>query len=725
MSTISVYFFNSLAALRARNESQDSDTIFFYDGEPLKDAPSNCINVPIGTFYDYFLKTAHPLVTQINFDNVDFSDEVKSQITQSITDTVVAIQNDKVGVINALLPAEINEQNVTVMIFSFLKHLLECADEKVTLELITKLLKIITFLKTHSYKKNEDINKFLLKLSTTIHTDELSMKGIFLNFILQNLENNNVFQSSRILCLEQVVKHKEMADVFNHYHYIKNIYPQNEFKEYIYNLAQLVFSDNFFDLEIIEQKERVYKFFYCTNNTYDFSKDFQEIYKILYPIYVKAIEKELDELIMFLYYPLQFSWNSVAQTQDEHKQFNDAIELKLESFIKNYVMPKYELKANTRIIKPNQKKIKVAFLVHRILNLSVNDVMISLLKALKENPNSKFEFIVYDFNLMEMLGSDQKEVAKLKGLGFSYIDLHVRYTNNNYPLYSIVEKSLKVRQILIDDKIDILIGYHNRAEYNFLFTSRTAPIQIYWSHGNNEYNISGIDTRILNNAEALLYPSAKVQNFVFNLFTVPTKTYDLNIDIKKIQDIKKDFPKETIFLGSIGRLVKLENERYLKAVAQIMKRNPNTVYLACGSGDKSYIMSKIYELGIEDRFYFTGHIDPNVYNMVLDLYLNTFPFSSGESLNEYLLNDKIAVILQEKNHPVIKQIFDNKQDKEYKRIFAYDEEDYIELADAIIKNKDIQDFLISQRKNYNKNLVPEYNKESSSRFISAITSKQA
>lgn len=156
-----------------------------------------------------------------------------------------------------------------------------------------------------------------------------------------------------------------------------------------------------------------------------------------------------------------------------------------------------------------------------------------------------------------------------------------------------------------------------------------------------------------------------------------------------------------------------------------MKRNPNTVYLACGSGDKSYIMSKIYELGIEDRFYFTGHIDPNVYNMVLDLYLNTFPFSSGESLNEYLLNDKIAVILQEKNHPVIKQIFDNKQDKEYKRIFAYDEEDYIELADAIIKNKDIQDFLISQRKNYNKNLVPEYNKESSSRFISAITSKQA
>ena len=638
----SVYFFNSLVALEVARTSQDSnDFFFFYDGKPLSEAPLNCISVPINKFYDYFLQTTHPQISQLNFDNVNFSDEIKSQITKSITETLVSIQNQKIEIINTLLASEIDEQNISVMIFSFLKHLLEGANEEATIELITKLLKIVMYLKGQSYKQSDEVAIFISKLTTILQTQKLNMHNIFLEFVLKNLQDKSMFHENRISCLKQIVKHKDMANVFNQFHYIKNIYPQSEFEEYLSELAKVVFSDDFFDLDTLEQKERIYKFFYCTNNVYEFGKEFQIMYKAMYPIFVQAIEKELDELVMSLYYPLQFSWNGVAQTQEEHKQFNDEVELKLESFIKNTMIQKYKLKPNSRKIKPNQKKIKVAFLVHRILNLSVNSVMTSLLKSLKENPNEQYEFIVYDFNLMEMLGSDPKEVAKLKELGFKYVDLHERCVKDKYPLYSIVEKSLKVREALIDDKVDILIGYHNRAEYNFLFTSRTAPKQIYWSHGNNEYDIENIDQKICHfNAP---------ENPDFDMFSVSFEEshYNPAVDINEVKKARESYPKGSFILGTIGRLIKIDDDEYLQAVASIMKKNPQTIYLACGSGEKDSIKKKVEQLGVADRFFFTGHVNANIYGHVIDLWLTPFLFGGGEALQEYRNKGKPYVVIQE------------------------------------------------------------------------------
>lgn len=90
----------------------------------------------------------------------------------------------------------------------------------------------------------------------------------------------------------------------------------------------------------------------------------------------------------------------------------------------------------------------------------------------------------------------------------------------------------------------------------------------------------------------------------------------------------------------MGRLIKLEGEEYLETVSEIMKLCPETVYVVCGVGGQDNINAKLDSLGLKDRFYFEGWVEPKIYNHITDVYLNTFPDPSGEALNEYFKLNK-------------------------------------------------------------------------------------
>ena len=92
-----------------------------------------------------------------------------------------------------------------------------------------------------------------------------------------------------------------------------------------------------------------------------------------------------------------------------------------------------------------------------------------------------------------------------------------------------------------------------------------------------------------------------------------------------------------------------------------MKQNPHTIYLACGSGDKTPIMKKVKKFDIQDRFYFTGHIDPHSYGYIIDLYLNTFPFASGEATTEFAIKGHGVLNNKHNNQNIL--LFFNKDEK--------------------------------------------------------------
>ena len=724
MSILSIYYFNSSKALQdATNCTNQNEMIFFYDGELLNSAPSNCINVPISTFFDYFLKTTYPQISQLNFDKIEFSDEIKSQITQSITETIQNIKNQKIEIINNVLQLEINEQRLNIIVYALLKQLYENLDDDGTIKIIIKLLEATNYLKEHSHNFTYAIDELALNLSLLLQNRDTNMQTIQIAYIISILQKEQSFQEIELGYLNSIAKYRNFAEVFSFFYYIEHIFPRDNFTEYINKFAKVLFTDDFYDLETLEQKERVYKFFYCNNILYSFAEDFKEMYKIMYPIFLKAIEKELDELVMFIYYPLQYSWNGVSQTQKEHKEFNNEVELKLESFIKNKLIKKYEIKPNTKKIEPNQKKIKVAFIQERIINYSIEKVFYSLIKSLKEN--NKYEFIIYDLNFMELLGSDQIEVEKLKKLGIKYVNLHQEYFNSTYVFYPIVEKCLKIHQRIINDNIDILIGMHTRAEYNFLFTTRTAPKQIYWSHGNYTYDIENIDLKIMHGSTNFEKKQMEEYNYIGFNIQIDQECLSLNRNEIEILNQRNLYPKETIILGTIGRLIKIDNIEYLETIIEIMQKNKHSIYLACGSGDKKSIINKIKNIDsrILDRFYFTGHINTDIYGYIIDIMPDTFPFNQGNSKVEAGIKGCAIVVKakQDEKRPIdinltknIQKYYPNYEGKHMKTNLLY-----INFISELIQNKPFLEYWKEwNKKNYLKNYV--YSSSSFTKVLKSI-----
>jgi hypothetical protein len=280
---------------------------------------------------------------------------------------------------------------------------------------------------------------------------------------------------------------------------------------------------------------------------------------------------------------------------------------------------------------------KVALLLERVIDYSIFKVVYSLLRMLKKSNNLKYEFIILDLNYQLYGGSREKAVEKIKSLGFEYIDCHKYTINAIGPFFSYIEKCLNLRELIIKKNIDILIGFNMQPEYNFLFTTRTAPKQIYWSHGNSEYDIKGIDKKVS-------HFNQKSNNNKFDFFSV-IGDYSVSKQekfsyVEQSEIVRNVFPKDFVILGSIGRLIKIDNKEYLDTVLKILKENPKTVYIACGDGDTSNIEQFIKNNSIEERFLLAGFVNIQVYGRVIDIYLNTFPEPGGESVNEFVSLDE-------------------------------------------------------------------------------------
>ena len=677
-----IYLFDSTIAAISARESLDKNQIFFYDGEKLEDAPQNCINVRLDDFVAYFLTSPYPYPQEINFDNMDFSTQVQHKIIESLTDALATVKNQKSKKLTPILENEISKEDINESLFCMLEYIsLNGILDTLPFALIYKLLEATKVIKSEKINLQERVYKIISRLFLDIESyyrDEIgkNLYLIHLRYILALL-GENFRDSDMKIYFRAIAQFEDLEQLQVDFILIKMIFPQERLDEYIFNLSAALFEEDFFKKDILKQKHTIYKLFYLTIMNYARGEVYKEIFKRVYEIFKIAIKNDLDELVFYLYTPLIISWSGTSQRQEELKYFNEIIEKPLENFILKSLIPKYNIKQNSKKINPN-KKVKVAFLQERMINYSIYKVFYLLIKLLKAYKQERYEFVIYDLNFKEFGGSNSESVAALKELGVKYVDLHKEaFGSLDDEFYPIIQKSLKIRRRVIKDKIDILIGMHSRPEYNFLFSTRVAPVQIYWSHGNFEYDIEAIDKKIS-------HSGALSNANLYEIFNLPIELDDYNPKIDKniIQKTRELYAKDSFILGSIGRLIKLDNIEYIQTIATIMKQHPNTIYLACGDGDRSKIAVMLKDFGIEDRFYFTGKVDADIYGHIIDLWLTPFPFGGGRALQEYIYKGKPYVILStlfEKNvaiyrsHDIVESL--KKEEDEFVLKEIYTQED--------------------------------------------------
>lgn len=380
----------------------------------------------------------------------------------------------------------------------------------------------------------------------------------------------------------------------------------------------------------------------------------------LYPYWKELLFKhlennEIEEAMYLQFFIYHFTSNSF-QTQEEFKNFNDEITLPASKYYKEYGKQN-KLKICKKNISKN-KKINIAFVKDRIENTSITNVELSLFKNIlkdKEFTNN-YKITVYSCNYFEKSEDNPNIINQFTDLGINVINPNSELYGQ-FPFYcSHLQKAINLRESIIENDTDIMIVCTNNYPIvDFLFTTRTAPKQIFWSHGNDMYDTEGIDTRIT-------HFSHDETKFSFELFRIPKNIamYNPKIDISIVNKIRSKYPKETFILGAIGRLVKMDSQEYLETVAKIMIQNPNTIFMACGSGSQEGIKEKISKLGINDRFYFMGQVNSDIYGHVIDLYLDPFPLSGGEALLEYLAKGNASVRYYPNNYIFDKRILNYK-----------------------------------------------------------------
>jgi len=631
------YFFNATIAREAAKQDKNAKNIYFYDGEKIDSTPKYCINVPIEEFSEFFLHSGVPYPNELNFDGLDISQNIQEQITNNIIHTIDSIKTQALEKLNLLLMQDITSQNITTIIEAMLTHIY--VNHFLVTEIPSALIKKILEVAVYVVKNSISLN---MQIDTNLYKIQDSMFALHMRYAL------NIFNTSNkefTPCIERYFKElaafENVEAMSTDFLLITILYPNEQLEIFLTKLGDALFTKKFWQQNITQQKHAVFKIHYMIMINYTINKAVsRKKFAILFKLFEQAIASKNEELLFYLYTPLLSSWGSVADTQGEFLFFNDTVERPLESFIKKQLIPKYNIKKNSRKIK-STSPIKIAFLQDRLLdNHSVNDVFYSLLKALQEYPDKKYEFTVYNLNFMDNGGSHPEQIEKVKQLGFKYVDLHQEYANDYYYLfYPSVKKALQVRQRVINDEIDVLIGLNTRPEYNFLFTSRTAPLQVYWSHGNYHYDIEGIDYKIKHSSSYV--GTREISGFLYHEIGDPLDIEEFlspTIDNSLRQSVINQLPKHNLILGTIGRMNKLNSLTYLQTICSCMEKHPQAIYLACGSGDTEAVEKNITELGYAQllhRFVFPGHVDQHLYGSIIDIWPNTFPFPQGLSALEY------------------------------------------------------------------------------------------
>ncbi|WP_051420540.1 hypothetical protein [Helicobacter pametensis] len=399
------------------------------------------------------------------------------------------------------------------------------------------------------------------------------------------------------------------------------------------------------------------------------------LWRELFYAYLKSPQSEhLDHAMYMQFFIYHMCGNSYA-SQDQWRSFCDEIDLvasrRYEEFGREHHL------ACVSESTPKPKRV-IGILRDRIVENSPYKVEYSFLKQILAHPkfSQVYTIKIYLMSLLEKSDNSEAAMQNYRGLGIEIFDVGAECNQEGF-YNSHLHKALRLNEEMKKDGVDILISPNNGYGISdFLLAVRSAKKQIFWSHGNFVYNLPYLDskmTHICGNATSLRHEGYE---FVGVPVVMDREFYDPYVPQEIINHHRAKYPKDKQIIGTIGRLTKIDSLPYLRMIVSLMQEFPDTIYLACGSGNIKEIQSKLEEIlgeGYEEfmkRFYFCGYVDSAIYGHILDLWLDSFPMEQGESRIEYVAKGKLSLVLA-KDPSKIKQ--------EWKTM-AVDEEDYREKA---------------------------------------------
>lgn len=307
---------------------------------------------------------------------------------------------------------------------------------------------------------------------------------------------------------------------------------------------------------------------------------------------------------------------------------------------------------------PKEKKI-IAILRDRIVENSPFKVEYSFLAQILKNEEfqKRYEIRIYLMSLLEKSENSQSAIEKYKKLGIEIFDAGESCNAKGF-YNSHLQKALLLCEKMQQDGVDVLISPNNGYGISdFLLSVRTAPLQIFWSHGNFVYDVPNIDIKMTHICGQSSHVVHEGVEFVGIPVVMQEEFYNPFIPQEVIDQYRAKYPQDKRILGTIGRLTKIDSLPYLQVLVELMREFPDTIYLACGSGNFDEIELKLKKILGEEyadfrqRFYFCGYVNSAIYGHLIDFWPDSFPMEQGESRIEYVAKGKLSLVLAKTKVP--------------------------------------------------------------------------
>lgn len=407
-----------------------------------------------------------------------------------------------------------------------------------------------------------------------------------------------------------------------------------------------VLNDAFFELSVHKQQRCLIWISNVFWNVYGSHKGFQDLFPRLVEILERGMQDKNHELVFSLFQHLTTIWRVPANTTKEFVEFNEKAFSKYIEYIKAMQSEWHVTPCHKTDI--TSKKLKIGFFVDRLTGNSPCKILFSLLFSLGKFSTNDLEVIVYDHNLIE------KEKTTLDAIvlqhGAKYVDLHRHCFGDDLDFYySRFEKIQKSHERILEDHLDVFIAWGQDDFTAYHLLNRVAPLQLYWKHSFAPSILEEIDFNFTHSTLPTSKKGQKIEgtDVYFYQQAMLREFYDPPVEDTTIKKLRQKFPEDKILLGCISSSMKIGSKAYLETVFQIMHKNPNTVYIACGGGSFSDIKNEFKKNKLGDRLFSEGHIDPHLYGHVIDIFLDTFPLNNGESIAEYRAKGGVCVKLLE------------------------------------------------------------------------------
>lgn len=270
------------------------------------------------------------------------------------------------------------------------------------------------------------------------------------------------------------------------------------------------------------------------------------------------------------------------------------------------------------------KSIRVGFFVEKLLPLIHVQSVLEMLQGYRKTGTGSMSFSIYVFARKV----DKAVLEQFRELGVNVIILGEEFPETFNKRFTRLQH---LSSRLADDRIDVLVWVSLALMMPLAFGMRIAPVQIWLSVKYHSIEFPGIDRYMTRMGFS---KTREINGRVWD--NIPPSLDDWPIDqgYKSMAQPIRDKFSGRLILGTFGREEKLTDPRFLKAIAQILTDNHDTVFLYTGRRNHPIIQDILSDTTFPDRAHYIGWVDTRLYANVVDIFLDSFPFPCGLTLFE-------------------------------------------------------------------------------------------